>query len=335
MRRGSWVVSLVAPLLLVTAAVLGTASPVLAAPAYPRPAGRCVDTAGVLGARLCAKVTAVLLRGETRTADEIAVAVVPTTGAASIEAWSTGLFNSWGVGKKDRNNGVLLVVAVDDRRLRLETGRGMAQRLSDSAAKNIIDTVITPRFASGSYAEGILAGLDEVRRHLGHAVPRDARLLPLVAFAATPAAPAPPAAAPPAAGGSMGEDPTGGDYADDDGEPFDEGDYQDMGGDSGLLPDWVFLSVPLAIVFLVMLGFVVFTIVALAARRSTLSGDLTNHRPGYGRPTGWHARPVRHSSVGTGSHTWSSGGGSSSDSSSSSSSFGGGSSDGGGSSGSW
>jgi uncharacterized protein len=150
------VTPLLTGLFLTAAVMLGTAAPAAAAPAYPRPDGRCVDRAGVLGPRLCAKVTKILLRDEARSSDEIAVAVVPSTGAQTIEAWSTGLFNAWGVGKQDKDNGVLLVVAVDDRRVRLETGRGMSSRLSDEAAGEIVRTVITPRFAEGAHAAGIL-----------------------------------------------------------------------------------------------------------------------------------------------------------------------------------
>lgn len=153
-----------------TLAALVLPVPAFAAPAFPAAEGRCVDQTGVLGDDLCSQVTTVLRADEKASSDEIAVAVVPTTGDASIEAWSTGVFNHWGVGKATRNNGVLLVVAVDDRRVRLETGRGMAERLGDSEAADIVDTVVTPRFADDEYALGVLDGLDEVRRRLGHEV---------------------------------------------------------------------------------------------------------------------------------------------------------------------
>ncbi|WP_433824759.1 TPM domain-containing protein [Actinoplanes sp. CA-015351] len=144
-------------------------APALAAPAFPAADGWCVDEAGVLGG-LCDQITAILREDEAATSDEIAVAVVPTTGDASIETWSTGLFNDWGVGKAGADNGILLVVAVEDHRVRLETGRGMAQRLDDATAATIIDTVITPRLTAENYSAGILNGLDEVRRTLGHPV---------------------------------------------------------------------------------------------------------------------------------------------------------------------
>jgi uncharacterized protein len=163
-------------------AVAGTAGPAEAAPAYPAVDGRCVDQTGVLGHDLCAKVTAALLREERATSDEIAVVVVPTTGDMSIEAWSTGIFNAWGVGKKDKDNGALLVVAVDDHNVRLETGRGLAGRIGDSDAETITGG-IAEHFARDEYALGILTGLDEVRRQLGHTVPAAARLESLAAAA--------------------------------------------------------------------------------------------------------------------------------------------------------
>lgn len=166
-------------------AVVGSAGPAQAALAYPKVDGRCVDQTGVLGHDLCAKVTTALLREERTTSDEIAVVVVPTTGDASIEAWSTGIFNAWGVGKKDKNNGVLLVVAMEDHKVRLETGRGLADRLADSDAETIADG-ITAHFAQDEYALGILTGLDDVRRQLGHTVPAVARLEPLAAMAPDP-----------------------------------------------------------------------------------------------------------------------------------------------------
>lgn len=166
-------------------AVLGVAVPAQAAPAYPKAHGRCVDQTEVLGADLCAEVTAILLRDEKKTSDEIAVAVVPSTGDVSINAWSTGLFNAWGVGKRGKNNGVLLVVALDDHKVRLETGRGAQKRLSDREAAKIVHD-ITAHFADDEDALGILTGLDDVRRRLGHTIAAKALLAPLADEATIP-----------------------------------------------------------------------------------------------------------------------------------------------------
>jgi uncharacterized protein len=291
---------------LVAVATVATGSPAVAAPAYPRASGRCVDQTGVLGPKLCAAVTAVLRRDETVSSDEIAVAVVPSTHDATIEQWTTGLFNAWGVGKADKNNGVLLVVAVDDHRVRLATGRGLASRLSDDQAAQIVDDVITPRFADDQYALGILTGLDEVRRALGHTVSPKARLAALAA-----SAPAWPTVEP--------------DPAAEDQPPTDSGfdgiaTYPDIEVTSGF--PFGFLAIALICPALVALF--IFVGIRIGSSR---------------RRTGWHGRGSTHGFV-AGS-TWN---GSDSSSSSpfvsgfdsgSSSSFGGGSSDGGGASGSW
>ena len=136
---------------------------------YPRPAV-CVDQAAVLGTETCARITRVLGADERATTDEIAVVVVRSTGGVSIETWGTGLFNHWGVGKQGENNGVLLVVATDDRRLRIVTGSGLADRLPDGAASEIIGGTITPLFRAGRIQDGVLAGLDQIRLQLGHDV---------------------------------------------------------------------------------------------------------------------------------------------------------------------
>ena len=141
------------------------------APTATTPAAKvCVDEVGVLGSALCAKVTAVLDADEQLTTDEVAVLVVDTTGDETIEHYATRTFNSWGIGKADKNNGVLLLVAVDDRALRIEVGSGLEQTLTDGEAEEIIYGTITPEFKAGDYRGGILAGLDAIRTHLRHRV---------------------------------------------------------------------------------------------------------------------------------------------------------------------
>ncbi|MGA5301714.1 TPM domain-containing protein [Nucisporomicrobium flavum] len=301
----------VAASLLVGAALMGWTTPAAAAPAYPKP-GRCVDRTDVLGSALCAKVTTILKRDEKATSDEIAVAVVPTTGDESIEAWTTGLFNSWGVGKKDKNNGVLLVVAVDDHRVRLETGRGVTKRLTDGEAEAIVDGVVTPRFAEGNYQLGILAGLDEVRRELGHALPANARLESL----AEPADDEPDSGY--TSGGTASDFVSDGDFA-----------LPDGSGDDGSGSAWAVLIIAVAGIGLF---FVLVTRVVGASSGGTRGGG-----PGWVRPAAGPGSPHHHHH-----HTaWVAGSTDTSTPSFSSSpdtgsSFGGGSSDGGsGASGSW
>jgi uncharacterized protein len=309
MRSRTRTVAPAAVLAFVVAAVLGVASPAAAAPAYPRADGRCVDQTGVLGSELCATVTAVLLRDEKATSDEIAVAVVPTTDDATIEEWSTGLFNAWGVGKHDKDNGVLLVVAIDDHRVRLETGRGMAARLSDSAAAGIVDDVITPHFADDEYALGILTGLDAVRRKIGHAVPPRARLESLAKTAPAPA----------------DQDRSGGDDATAPDDVQVTSPDQSASTDDGSLPLWPIGLGALAVVALLI------AFISRASSRSARSGAGTTPRRSSSltRSTSAQYSPWTAGSIDTTSSSWSS------SVSSGGSDFGGGSSDGGGASGSW
>lgn len=287
-------------------AVVGMAAPAEAATAYPKADGRCVDQTAVLGRALCAKVTTILLRDEKSTSDEIAVAVIPTIGDSSIEEWSTGLFNAWGVGKKSKNNGVLLVVALDDHNVRLETGQGVEDRLSDSDAGNIVDG-ITAHFTEDEYALGILTGLDDVRRQLGHTVPAKDRLAPLAATAPAPTEP----------------DLTGGD---DSGVTSDGSEFTLPGDVTATEDDGSIPVLPIAIG-----GFAVVGLLAVGlsrvSSRSTGGGTSSFGRRGSTHQAMWTAgssdSPTAISSPSVDS------------SGSSGTSFGGGTSDGGGATGSW
>jgi uncharacterized protein len=143
--------------------------PSSAGSAYPSPAV-CSDSRGVLGAQTCAEVAEILAADELATTDEIAVAVVGTTGTSTIESYATALFNNWGVGKAGVDNGVLVVVAFDDRTMRIEVGAGLADRLPDGQAREIVGGVMIPAFKKGDYRQGVLAGLDAVRLALAHPV---------------------------------------------------------------------------------------------------------------------------------------------------------------------
>ncbi|BBH70360.1 hypothetical protein ACTI_70450 [Actinoplanes sp. OR16] len=286
------------------------ASPALAAPAFPSADGRCVDETDVLDG-LCDRITSVLRQDEKASSDEIAVAVVPTTGDASIETWSTGLFNDWGVGEAGADNGVLLVVAVDDHHVRLATGRGMAQRLDDTTAAEIVNTVITPEFSADHYAAGVLNGLDAVRRALGHAVDSSTSLASLT-----------PAVSDPEVVDDDGSFPTDGSFAgdgsflDDGSFPTDDYAYEDS---SSGAPVWLF----------VLAVFGILGLFGWAANRA--GGSSRGLRTTASNDH--HQHHTTGAAIGLTSSSSSSSWSSSSDSSSSG--FGGGSSDGGGSSGSW
>ncbi len=96
---------------------------------------------------------------EKETSCEIAVAVIDSLEGYSIEEYAAGLFNEWGIGKKDKDNGVLLLVALRDRELRIEVGYGLEGIITDLQSKVIIEEVIAPRFSSNKYESGIHNGV--------------------------------------------------------------------------------------------------------------------------------------------------------------------------------
>src|ERR1019366_3413833 len=97
---------------------------------------------------------------ETRKGSQVAVLIVPTTEPESIEQYSIRVAEAWKIGRKKIDDGALLLVAKNDRKLRIEVGYGLEGALNDATAKRIIDEIITPRFRSGDFAGGISAGVD-------------------------------------------------------------------------------------------------------------------------------------------------------------------------------
>lgn len=102
---------------------------------------------------------------------EIAVVTVPETSpAASPKAFTTELFNHWGIGKADENNGVLFLISIGDRRVEIETGYGIEPILPDAQVGQIIETKITPHFKQGDFDAGTLAGTQALVVQLGDEV---------------------------------------------------------------------------------------------------------------------------------------------------------------------
>lgn len=93
---------------------------------------------------------------------QIAIAIVPTTSTESIEQYSIRLATAWKIGRKGVDDGVLLVVAKQDRKLRIEVGYGLEGTIPDAYAKQIIDMTIVPRLREGKFYEGISDGLDRI-----------------------------------------------------------------------------------------------------------------------------------------------------------------------------
>ncbi len=127
--------------------------------AVPALTGRVVDRTATLTSDQTAALEQTLKTFEQRKGTQIAVLIVPTTEPESIEQFSIRVAEAWKIGRKRIDDGALLVVAKNDRRLRIEVGYGLEGALTDVTAKRIIDEVITPKFRSGDFAGGISDGV--------------------------------------------------------------------------------------------------------------------------------------------------------------------------------
>ena len=130
--------------------------------AVPKLTGRVVDQTGTLTGADITALTTTLTDLETRKGSQIAVLIVPTTEPESIEQFSIRVAEAWKIGRKKIDDGALLVVAKNDRHLRIEVGYGLEGVLTDITSKRIIDEDITPKFKSGDFAGGISAGIDRM-----------------------------------------------------------------------------------------------------------------------------------------------------------------------------
>ena len=99
---------------------------------------------------------------EDKTSDQVVVATVPSLQGRTVEDYANRLFRAWKLGQAKTDNGALLLVAPNERKVRIEVGYGLEGALTDALSKVIITTAITPRFKTGDYAGGINAGVDAV-----------------------------------------------------------------------------------------------------------------------------------------------------------------------------
>ena len=136
----------------------------LADVAVPPLTGRVVDQTATLSSGDIAALTQTLKDLETRKGSQIAVLIVPTTEPETIEQYSIRVADAWKIGRKKIDDGALMVIAKNDRHLRIEVGYGLEGALTDVTTKRIIDEVITPKFKAGDFAGGITAGVDRIIR---------------------------------------------------------------------------------------------------------------------------------------------------------------------------
>ncbi|MFA5841817.1 MAG: TPM domain-containing protein [Candidatus Paceibacterota bacterium] len=127
-----------------------------------KPAGFVNDFVGVLTAEQKASLEQTLLQNEQATGNEISVVAVKTLDGETIEKFAEKLFEEWGIGKKGKDNGALLLAAIDDRKIRIEVGYGLEPVLTDAISSQIIRSVILPKFKQGDYYGGISDGVAQV-----------------------------------------------------------------------------------------------------------------------------------------------------------------------------
>ncbi len=133
-----------------------------AAPPLPALTGRVVDNAALLPSAAEARLAGRLARYEQRTHHQFVVVTVPSLGGETIEAFGKRLGNGWGIGRKGIDDGLLMIVAPNERKVRIAVGHGLERRLPDAAAAAIIAHDLVPAFAKGDFAGGIERGADAV-----------------------------------------------------------------------------------------------------------------------------------------------------------------------------
>ena len=121
--------------------------------------GRVVDNAEILKAATRERITALSKAHEDKSTDQIVVLTVPTLDGESVEEYAVRVFASWKLGQKGKDNGVLVLVAPQDRKMRIEVGYGLEGTLPDVAASRIIRNVMTPAFRADNYDDGIADGV--------------------------------------------------------------------------------------------------------------------------------------------------------------------------------
>jgi uncharacterized protein len=157
MRRSTEVIA--GALLLLLALIIAAH----AQPKFPELTGRIVDNARLLEPEDRAAIEAELAALEQKSTDQLVVVTLPSLQGYEIEDFGYQLGRKWGIGQAGRNNGVLLIVAPNERRVRIEVGRGLEPIVTDLLSKLIIENTILPAFRRGDFSGGIRAGVRDLK----------------------------------------------------------------------------------------------------------------------------------------------------------------------------
>lgn len=129
---------------------------------FPALTGRIVDDAGIISAEARAKIEAKLAAHEAKTSDQVVIVTLTSLQDTTIEDFGNRLFRHWQLGDKAKNNGLLLLIAPTERKIRIEVGYGLEGAMTDALSRVIISTAIAPRFKAGDFGGGIEAGVDAI-----------------------------------------------------------------------------------------------------------------------------------------------------------------------------
>lgn len=153
---------LVFTLLLVVVAVVTTGTAQAAGLSLPPLTGRVVDQAGILSSAAEQTLAAELQAHEQSTGQQVVVATVASLDERDIAEYGVELGRAWGIGQKDKNTGAILLVAPNERAVRIEVGYGLEGTLTDATSRLIIENVILPQFRAGNMEAGIVTGVDAI-----------------------------------------------------------------------------------------------------------------------------------------------------------------------------
>ncbi len=145
-----------------TTLALLVASLALAAFVFPPLTGRVVDQANILPLATRAAIEAKLAALEDKSGIQLVLATVPSLQGGDIETYSVELARAWKIGEAAKNNGLLLLVAPNEKKVRIEVGYGLEGTMTDALSSVIIRSAIVPKFRNGDYAGGATAGVDAI-----------------------------------------------------------------------------------------------------------------------------------------------------------------------------
>lgn len=129
---------------------------------FPKLDERVIDQANLLSPDVKKDIDGILKKQEKETSNQIVVVILNSLNGYTIEEFSYQLGRFWGIGQKDKNNGILLVVSMEEKKVRIEVGYGLEGALTDKIAHEIINYTIKPNFKANQYELGILKAVNEI-----------------------------------------------------------------------------------------------------------------------------------------------------------------------------